>query len=133
MSLASETFFELVKGLGNIPHTPTHRQLMFNRELRKGTHVHACPRVKVSECKAKIPTHFFERLEQNQKLKSCCRHPENHDIEAFYTSPNWKNKLTPDGYHEPLGGVPDVYIFHCTCGYKHRIFMVGQNDYRPVW
>lgn len=85
------------------------------------TQIPACPRVKVSEFpKGFIPTKYFEALEHNQKIASCCRHPENHEIEAMKSHP------------EELA--PDIYVFHCTCGRKHRRFCVGQFDEnRPYW
>lgn len=84
------------------------------------TQVAACPRTKVSKLpKGLIPTKYFEALEHNQQIKSCCRHPENHDIEARKSHPNER--------------VPDIYIFHCTCGKQHRRFCVGGGDIRPVW
>jgi len=83
-------------------------------------HVQACPRVKVSSLPADlIPAKFFEALEHNQQIASCCRHPEEHDIEAFFSVAG-----------EP---VPDIYIFHCTCGRKHSRFMCGGGDVRPLW
>lgn len=83
------------------------------------SHVVACPRYPVKKLFGLLPAKFIESLEQNQKIASCCRHPEDHDIEALYSTPN-----------EPA---PDIYIFHCTCGKKHRRFMVGGGDARPVW
>jgi len=86
------------------------------------TTVQACPRIAVSKVRELLDDHFLEVLEQNQKLASCCRHPENHEISA------WKSK--------PSEPVPDIYIFHCMdpdCGRQHRRFMVGQGDIRPVW
>jgi hypothetical protein len=84
------------------------------------THVLACPRVKVSELPADhIPSRYIEALEHNQQIASCCRHPENHEIEAF--------KSHPDEV------APDIYVFHCTCGRKHRRFCVGAHDERPFW
>lgn len=86
------------------------------------TQVVACPRTKVSEFpKDFIPVKYIEWLEQNQKIPSCCRHPENHEIEA--------RKSHPD---EPI---PDTYIFHCTCGRSHIRFCVGDTDLtpRPFW
>ena len=66
-----------------------------------------------------LKTKWIERLEQDQKIASCCRHPENHEIEACKSHPE-----------EPA---PDIYIMHCTCGRKHRFFCVGQVDERPEW
>ena len=79
----------------------------------------ACRRVPVKRILRLIPLKYLEALEQNQMLASCCRHPENHDIEA------WKSR------DEEV--VPDIYIFHCTCGRKHRRFCVGGGDERPFW
>jgi hypothetical protein len=79
-----------------------------------------CPRIAVSKLPdGMLPQKFFDALEQNQKIDSCCRHPENHDIEAFKSNADET--------------VPDIYVFHCTCGRKHRRFMVGAGDVRPWW
>lgn len=85
------------------------------------TQAPACPRVKVADLpEGFLPQRYFEALEQNQKIASCCRHPENHEIEA--------RKSHPD---EPA---PDIYIFHCSCGRKHPRLCVGMTDAkRPVW
>jgi hypothetical protein len=66
-----------------------------------------------------VPERYFTALERNQKIASCCRHPEAHDIEAFKSHPDEQ--------------APDIYIFHCQCGRQHRRFCVGQGDPRPVW
>lgn len=129
----NSAFAELLIGLPpSLFLTSVHRQILWTRAIRKGKCVPACPRRPVAEI-LDIPKIFFEYLEENQKISSCCRHPENHDIEALYSSENWKNKQTDDGYFEPWGGVPDIYIFHCTCGRKHPRFMVGRGDFRPMW
>lgn len=85
------------------------------------TQVQACPRVKVADLpEGFLPIRYFEALEQNQLIASCCRHPENHEIEALKSHPDETQ--------------PDIYIFHCTCGRKHRRFCVGSTDpNRPVW
>ncbi|TPN11713.1 hypothetical protein [Mesorhizobium sp. B2-1-2] len=85
-------------------------------------HIQACPRYPVAKLFALLPPKFIEALEQNQKIASCCRHPENHDIEAWYSSEAEAEK-----------GVPDIYKNHCTCGRVHVRFMVGGGDERPVW
>jgi hypothetical protein len=82
----------------------------------------ACARFSVAKLGNLIPTKFIEALEQNQQISSCCRHPENHEIEAFYSCDEIKET-----------GVPDIYIFHCTCGKKHRRFCIGMGDVRPHW
>lgn len=84
------------------------------------TQVEHSPRRKVSDfAPGQLKQKHIEMLEQNQKLASCCRHPENHEVEA--------RKSHPD---EPA---PDIYIFHCTCGRQHRFFCVGNADQRPEW
>jgi hypothetical protein len=66
-----------------------------------------------------IPPRFREVLEQNQLLELCCRHTEEHEIEAF--------KSRED---EPA---PDIYILYCSeCGRRHRRLMCGEGI-RPVW
>lgn len=88
----------------------------------------ACPKYPVSKLINLLPVKFIEALEQNQLLLSCCRHPENHEIEALYSSEKDRDR-----------GIPDIYIFHCTCGRKHRRFCVGGSlgngpqDFRPFW
>jgi len=53
-------------------------------------------------------------------IASCCRHPENHEIEAFKSRAEEK--------------APDVYVFHCNgCGRQHRRFCLGGGDERPFW
>lgn len=66
-----------------------------------------------------LKTKWIDGLEQNQLIASCCRHPENHEIEALKSHPE-----------EPAA---DIYVFHCTCGRKHRFFCVGLDDERPEW
>jgi hypothetical protein len=68
-----------------------------------------------------LPLRFVAALEQNQQIASCCRHPENHDIEAWYSSQEEEDK-----------GIPDIYILHCSCGRRHARFMVG-GGIRPFW
>lgn len=92
------------------------------------SHHLACTRYPVAKLGSLIPTRYIEALEQNQQIAHCCRHPENHEIEAFYSSDADRDR-----------GVPDIYIFHCTCGRKHRRFCVGGSigsgtqDLRPFW
>lgn len=81
-----------------------------------------CPRVKIADFPdGFIPTKYIEGLEQNQLLNSCCRHPENHEIEAFKSHPEEE--------------APDIYVFVCTCGRKHRRMLLGAIDdvARPIW
>lgn len=84
------------------------------------TRVQVCPRVRVADLpEGFLKKNHIEALEQNQQISSCCRHPENHDVEGFKSHPEER--------------APDVYIFHCTCGRKHRFFCVGETDVRPMW
>jgi hypothetical protein len=84
------------------------------------TTVSACPKVKVADLPERfLKRNHIERLEQNQKIASCCRHPERHEVEAFKSHPDEQS--------------PDIYVFYCTCGRRHRYFCVGETDIRPVW
>lgn len=87
--------------------------------VRQNTQVLACRRIAVRQLLGLIPQRYFDALEQNQMLRSCCRHPEDHDIEALKSRPEEE--------------APDIYIFHCRCGRKHRRFCIGGGDVRPVW
>ncbi len=106
-------------------------QSVFLREhgpnVPKGTvlpetpHVLACPRVNVADLpEGHVKPKWIDQLEQNQLAASCCRHPENHTIEAWKTHPDEE--------------APNIYIFRCTCGRKHVKFCVGETDnHRPMW
>ena len=86
-------------------------------------HILACPRVKVASCPARLPAKYIENLEQNQLIESCCRHPENHDIEAWFSCEEERQK-----------GTPDIYKFFCDqCGRTHVRFCCGGGDTRPFW
>lgn len=85
-------------------------------------HIPACPRIPVAKLGSLVPVKYIEALEQNQKLTHCCRHPENHELEAFYSCDA-----------EAMNGTPDVYIFHCICGRRHIRFCCGKDDIRPTW
>jgi len=94
-------------------------------------HVLACKRYPVAKLAHLIPLKYIEELEHNQQISSCCRHPENHEIEAFYSSAEerWRDKDSAVDMPNP----PDIYIFHCTCGKKHSRFCIGHDDVRPFW
>lgn len=86
------------------------------------TRVLTCPRRPVASFKpGYIPWQIMEPMEHDQKLSSCCRHPENHDIEAWKSNPNVKG--------------PDQYIFTCACGKRHTNWILGiKYDYPlPEW
>ena len=86
-------------------------------------HILACKRVKVAECPARLPDKYFGALEQNQLIASCCRHPENHEVEAWFSCEEERQK-----------GTPDIYKFFCDqCGRTHVRFCVGGGDSRPFW
>lgn len=103
------------------PHSLEARHGKFEKgAVLPETQVEASPRVKVADLpEGFLKTNHIEALEQNQKIASCCRHPENHEVEARKSHPDEK--------------APDIYIFHCTCGRKHRFFCVGMDDERPSW
>lgn len=84
------------------------------------TQTPACPRVRVRDLPAgHLKQNWIEALEHDQQISSCCRHPENHEVEALRSHPD--------------EGAPDVYVFHCGCGRQHRFFCVGRTDKRPAW
>lgn len=84
------------------------------------SHVVVCPRIAVAKLPpGLIPTKYFEAMEHNQQLSSCCRHPENHEVEARKSS--------------EAETAPDIYIFHCGCGRLHTRFCLGGGDQRPFW
>jgi hypothetical protein len=82
----------------------------------------ACAKHPVAKLFDLLPVKYIEALEQNQKIASCCRHPENHQVEAWYSCEADRDK-----------GVPDIYKFHCTCGRVHTRFCMGGGDVRPYW
>jgi hypothetical protein len=124
---------------------PDERQTLAYRPP-DSQHILACPRVPVANVMhlLKHKMKWLEQFEQNQLLRSCCRHPENHDIEAWYSCETDRGK-----------GVPDIYKFYCkTCEANglpacHVKFCVGGNhplarkfskaerpdlyDSRPFW
>jgi hypothetical protein len=110
---------EQIRKLG--PHAERHG-IVKKGTILPETQVIACPKVKVADFPPGfIPVHYLEGLEQNQLIRSCCRHPENHEIEARKSHPDEKS--------------PDIYIFYCKCGRKHPRFHVGRTDRvpRPIW
>ena len=59
----------------------------------------ACKRIPVASLYHKrlphqrlLPDKFIEQMEQNQQIASCCRHPENHEISAWYSNEEHKGK-----------------------------------------
>jgi hypothetical protein len=83
----------------------------------------ACPLYPVDRIRQLFPEEMLTVMENNQQLKICCRHVDNHLVEARYTSAQ-----------QARSGVPDYYIFHCTeCGCRHHQAMHGIGDVRPKW
>ncbi len=103
-----------------MPPRPQRGRIFTSKEPQPETQVPACPRVRVADLPDRFlkPNHI-SGLEQNQKIPSCCRHPENHEVEALKSHADEQ--------------APDIYIFHCGCGRRHRFFCVGLGDERPVW
>lgn len=87
------------------------------------TQIPFCPKVKVAEFpEGFIPVKWMDGLRRmHNQISPCCSKPENHEIEG--------RKSHPDE------DVPDIYIFHCTCGKKHVRWLLGTTDdvARPVW
>ena len=99
--------------------TPEERhEVWWEQEGSK--HFGACPRIPVSA--AQLPVKFLEAMIKNAGLRDCCRNPFGQDIEAFFSSEDDKAK-----------GAPDIYVLHCSCGRKHRRFMLGGGEPRPFW
>jgi hypothetical protein len=94
-------------------------------------HVLAFARYPVAKMGDLIPIHYIEALEQNQQIASCCRHPENHMLEAYYSDED-----------EAATGRPNIYRFICTEFHDgsvrpngerwHDRFCVGHGDVRPM-
>ena len=61
-------------------------------------HILACKRHPVAKLNGLLPAKYRESLEQNQQIASCCRHPENHEIEAWFSCEAERQKGTPDIY-----------------------------------
>ena len=101
------------------------------KEAEHAPHRVAFKRISVEKCPAKIPLKWIEQQEQNQQIASCCRHPENHDIVALYSS-----------QHDQDLGMPDIYVLICKEQHDfgdgiigeahHRKFCVGGGA-RPGW
>lgn len=109
----------LATQIGGMSPVPRRVATVKGEELPE-TLVQHSPRRRVADFpKGFIPLKWREALEQNQQIASCCRHPENHEIEALKSRPE---ELTAD-----------IYIFHCTCGRKHRRWCLGAGDPRPEW
>jgi hypothetical protein len=103
----------------DFPALPPQPGMPVDKTPRPFTLTLACKRYPVAKLKDLIPIKFLEALEQNQQIATCCRHPEEHDIEAFRS--------------HPREYAPDIYVLHCKCGRKHRRFIVGGGDERPYW
>lgn len=66
-----------------------------------------------------LPDKYISALEENQLLNLCCRHADEHEIEAFKSREE--------------ESAPDIYILYCRCGRKHIRFCIGGGDVRPIW
>lgn len=110
---------------GSIDWDEVYRQRREDPTIPPDEHlIPACQRVKVKNPApgvytaggARLPIRYLEALEQDQQLAGCCRHPENHDLSAWYSCAD-----------DAAKGTPDVYVFHCSCGRVHRRFGIGGN------
>ncbi len=114
-----------------LPETPAQKKMKAgwvgrHEKFEKGavlphTQVKACPRVRVADLpEGFLKQRHIEAMERNQQIAGCCRHPENHEVEALKSHPDEQ--------------APDIYVFHCTCGRQHRFLCVGaSDDNRPFW
>jgi hypothetical protein len=124
----------MIPGIGHNQPPPeelTKDYFERNFEPERAAHTVACPRVPVKNVIGILPAKYITSLETNEGLALCCRAPRDHDIEAFYSSDADRDR-----------GVPDIYVFHCGCGRKHRRFCVGGSagsgpnaplERRPFW
>lgn len=114
--------------LRNTPQTLAYEPL-------DSQHILACPRVPVQSVQHLLPIKYLTAIAIHA-ARDCCRHPENHDIEA------WFSKAA-----EQAKGTPDIYKFYCkTCEAEglpacHVRFCLGgdhptdpvKKDQRPFW
>ena len=68
----------------------------------------------VKEILGRIPAKYLTDLEDNTRLKACCRKAKNHQVELFKT-------------HEEAEGA-DMMVMECTCGRKHYRAAAGRGD-----
>lgn len=69
------------------------------------------------ECLMMIPAKFLWAVIGNEKLEPCCRKPENLTLEL---------RKTQD---LPEITFPDLYVFGCECGRKHRRMLCNPGVY----
>jgi len=69
------------------------------------------------ECLDMIPAKYLWAILGNEKLNKCCRKPENLTLEL---------RKTQD---LPEITFPDLYVFGCACGRKHRRFLASPGAY----
>lgn len=69
------------------------------------------------ECLMMIPAKFLWAIIGNKKLEDCCRQPENLTLEL---------RKTQD---LPEITYPDLYVFGCECGRKHRRMLCDPGSY----
>lgn len=114
-------FWQEWNGLHYYWLTPEERhQQWWEQEASNHFPVPDMPRYPVAKLLRQIPPKFLEQVTANA-TRACCKEPVKHDIEVFYSSERDRDL-----------GIPDIYVLHCTCGRKHRRFMVGGGA-RPGW
>lgn len=68
-------------------------------------HIAHGPAVSVRDVLREMPAHYVAAMEDNDKLRPCCRKAKDHTVQLFKT-------------HEDAPG-PDLAVFVCSCGRKH--------------
>ena len=63
-----------------------------------------------------VPAKFWESLEYNQGLNTCCRNMEN---------------MTGRVYRTPTAVYPDLFIATCTCGRNHYRLRLDPVNGKP--
>ncbi|MGE0853871.1 MAG: hypothetical protein AB7O44_30385 [Hyphomicrobiaceae bacterium] len=130
--------------LGAFAENPSRHELYHRKQCRRNQAINsrpddgwllACRRVRVKDLPFALPpVLYINNLERNQDVPSCCRRWEDHHIAAFFSSREWMERRRKDGYPEPWGGKPDIYILYCQCGRQHITAQQGQGGHiSPTW
>lgn len=86
-------------------------------EAKDGVQVIVMKARPLLECMMMIPAKFLWAVIGNEKLEPCCRKPENLTLEL---------RKTQD---LPEITFPDLYVFGCECGRKHRRMLANPGRY----
>ncbi|MCC7304762.1 MAG: hypothetical protein IT558_00725 [Alphaproteobacteria bacterium] len=102
-----------IAGIGHNSLAPLPGDYVYSDESRQ---VVIVPQRSLLECLREIPAHYLYAITNNQKLNECCREVENLSLEI---------RKTQD---IPMDE-PDLYVFQCACGRKHRRMLVESGHF----